>query len=824
MNSSQAAPSARHLPAMVLLFAASGCAALIYEIAWFQTLELVLGTSAVSLAVLLGAFMGGMCAGALLLPRWVSPARHPLRVYAALEVLIAAAGALLIVLMPLVGRLYTAVDGGGTSSIALRAVAAGILLLPPTMLMGATLPAISRYVRATPEGVAWLGYVYGGNILGAVAGCVAAGFYLLRVHDVTTAALTAIAVNAVVAAGAYLLSKRARYAPPETSDEPEAPPRTPPARPWAPRGVHAAIALSGFTALGAEVAWTRLLSLLFGGTTYAFSVILAVFLMGLGIGSAAGALIARTTTHARAALAWTQLALAFAIAYGAWMAAGQLPYWPVDPSLAPSVWFHFQIDFARALVAMLPAALLWGASFPLAVAAAAPPSGDTGAVVGRLYAANTLGAIFGALLVGLAGIPLLGTGGAQRLLAAVSMVSAAVAFAPALRASHGERFATAGRSAAIAFALLLGAGVWTASRVPTVPAGLVAWGRQLPWQGPPNALYVGEGINASVAVTEDFNGQRNFHVSGKVEASTEPQDMRLQRLLGHLAALMHGDGPRSALVVGFGSGVTTGAVGTHPTVERIVVCELEPLIPRVVSTYFRDVNHDAAADRRVEFVYDDARHYVLTTRETFDIITSDPIHPWVKGAATLYTREYFQHVKARLNPGGVVTQWVPLYESTPDAVRSVIATFLEVFSDGTVWRNDTLDGRGYDLVLAGRAEDAEATPIDVDAWQDRIDSAAFDAVKTSLAGVGYRSVLDVLETYSGRGADLREWAAGARINTDRNLRLQYLAGAGFNNNLGTPIRDSILAHLRFPADLFQGRESSVEALRTRIMADGLRDP
>ena len=251
-------------------------------------------------------------------------------------------------------------------------------------------------------------------------------------------------------------------------------------------------------------------------------------------------------------------------------------------------------------------------------------------------------------------------------------------------------------------ALLMTGAVVAAATVPHVPAGLVAWGRLLPWYGEPRALYVGEGVNASIAVTEESNGWRNFHVSGKVEASTEPQDMRLQRLLGHLTALMHEQGPKSVLVVGFGAGVTAGALSIHPSVERMVICELEPLIPRVVSRYFGDVNYDVATNLKVKIVYDDARHYMLTAREKFDVITSDPIHPWVKGAATLYTKEYFEHVRSRLNPGGVVTQWVPLYESTEESVRSVIATFLQVFPDGSVWRNDDANGLGYDAVLVGR--------------------------------------------------------------------------------------------------------------------------
>jgi spermidine synthase len=348
----------------------------------------------------------------------------------------------------------------------------------------------------------------------------------------------------------------------------------------------------------------------------------------------------------------------------------------------------------------------------------------------------------------------------------------------------------------------------------------VAWGRLLAWQGQPHALYVGEGINSSIAVTEEPSGLRNFHVSGKVEASTEPQDMRLQRLLGHLTALMVEKEPKNVLVVGFGAGITAGAISIHPTVERVVICELEPLIPKIVSTYFREANYNVAANPKVQIVYDDARHYVITTREKFDAITSDPIHPWVKGAATLYTKEYFEHAKEHLNPGGVVTQWVPLYESTEDAVRSEIATFLQVFPNGTIWRNDDASFRGYDVVLAGRLEE---TPINVDAWQAKIDSPAYGAVKASLAEVGYSTILDVLKTYSGRGRDLAPWIEGAAINTDNNLRLQYLAGLAFNNNSGTDIRDSMLRSFLFPADLFTGQAESVQALRSLIQ-DGISGP
>ena len=802
---------------MLALFVGSGCAALIYEIVWFQVLQLVIGSSAVSLAVLLGTFMGGMCAGSLLLARYVGRDQHPLLVYAKLEGLIGLVGVALIVLMPLVGRLYTAVDGGGPASVALRAIVSILLLLPPTILMGATLPAIARFVEATPSGTAWLGFFYGGNIVGAVVGCLTAGFFLLRKYDLTTASLVAVMLNSLVAALATAIAKRAPYAAPAA--EPEA---AAPAASWEPRGVYLAIALSGLTALGAEVVWTRLLSLLFGATTYAFSVILAVFLIGLGIGSVIGSAVARESRSPRALLGWLQLALAITTAWGAWALARSLPHWPINVGLAPSARFNFQMDLVRSLYVILPGAILWGASFPVALAAASGGATDPGRTVGRVYAANTLGAIGGSLLTGLVFVPWIGTKGAQQVLIGISVVSGMLAIVPLLRPAPATGSAPAWRPGAgtiVGVGTMAIAALYFMAHVSSVPPGLIAWGRSLSWQGEPNALFVGEGINSSIAVTEEPNGYRNFHVSGKVEASTEPQDMRLQRLLGHLSALMHKE-PKRVLVVGFGAGVTAGAISVHPSLEQMVICEMEPLIPRVVSTYFRDANHAVADNPKVRITYDDARHYVLTTREKFDIITSDPIHPWVKGAATLYTKEYFEHVKAHLNPGGVVTQWVPLYESTEEVVKSEIATFLSVFPNGTVWRNDNTDGSGYDVVLVARLDDA---PIDVDAWQARIDRPEGAVVKQSLAEVGFTSAFDLLRTYSGRGKDLGPWVANAEINRDANLRLQYLAGFGFNFYIGSQIRDAILRYRTFPADYLVGSPASVDHLRSLVMG-GMASP
>ncbi len=815
-------PRRPFLPVLMLLFVGSGCAALIYEIVWFQMLQLVIGASGISLGVLLGTFMGGMFLGSLFLPRFVPPSRHPLRVYAALEAGIGILGLFLLMAIPGVSGIYGALVPPGLPSIFVRTLLCVLLLLPPTILMGATLPAVARYVEATPRGVSWMGFFYGGNIAGAVLGCLLAGYYLLRLFDVATATGVAVALNALVAVTALGISWVSSHEPRLAKDAANGPLFT-----VGRTAVYLGIGLSGLTALGAEVVWTRLMSLLLGATTYTFSVILAVFLAALGVGSAAGSYLSRTLSNPRTALGLCQAMVALGVAWTAYLISSALPYWPINPSITSSPWFLFQIDVVRSVFAMLPAPLLWGASFPLAVAAAAKEGQDSGRLMAGVYATNTVGAIVGAVGFSLIAIPWLGTQDAQRLLLVLTTMSAAILLAPGLVAAKpgpgdrgsspakdGKSLGTGtggrlGRRVSAAGGLILVAVlIW---RLAPVPPVLVAYGRYAPTYDPPFALYVGEGINSSIAVTELGNGDRNIHVGGKVVASTEPQDMRLQRILGHMTALLANE-PRSVLVVGFGAGVTAGTFITHPSVERIVIVEIEPMVTDVASEFFTDFNYDVLNDPRVELIHDDGRHFLLTTDETFDLITADPIHPWMKGAAALYTQEYFELAARRLNPGGVITQWVPLYETTAEVVKSEMATFFEVFPQGVVWGN-TNDGQGYDLVLA--ATDRGFT-INIDALAARLNRADHAWVQQSLSEVGYSSALELLSTYAGRDRDLRQWLAGSEINSDRNLRLMFLAGLHLNRYQQSTIYREILTQSRFPTDIFVGSPQNLLFLRVLL--------
>jgi spermidine synthase len=317
----------------------------------------------------------------------------------------------------------------------------------------------------------------------------------------------------------------------------------------------------------------------------------------------------------------------------------------------------------------------------------------------------------------------LGSEGAQKVLLVIGVLGGLLMLAPEVAGQDARgRFQWAG---VIGLVLATGVAGLLVRSIEGVPGLLIAYGRYAAtWVGQSSIIYHGEGMNASVAVTELSSGIRNYHNAGKVQASSEPQDMRLQRMLGHTTTLLS-EHPDRVVVIGCGAGVTAGAVSIDPRLQKETIVEIESLVPTTVDDYFGPQNFDVISNPKVEVVIDDARHYMFTTKEQFDAVTSDPLDPWVKGA-----------VKDSLKPGGLVTLFVQLYESNPEAVKSEIATFFSVFENGFILAN-TQNGMGYDLVLVGPKE---ATQYDVDAIEARLRSPEFARVAQSLSEVGIYSV------------------------------------------------------------------------------------
>jgi spermidine synthase len=283
-------------------------------------------------------------------------------------------------------------------------------------------------------------------------------------------------------------------------------------------------------------------------------------------------------------------------------------------------------------------------------------------------------------------------------------------------------------------------------------------------------------------------------------------------MLGHLTTLTVAQ-PRSILVIGCGAGITAGAVSIDPRVDQETIVEIEPLVPRAASAYFSKANFDVLRNPKVHVRIDDGRHFLLTATERFDGVTVDPLDPWVKGAANLYTKEFLEAMKKRLNPGGAVTEYIQLFQTNLEAVKSSVATFFEVFPNATLWGNP-YQGRGHDMVLMGQVEPLR---IDLDEMERRFGyREQRNMIPQSLAEIGIDSPVDLFATYAGRRSDLTEWLRDAAINRDRNLRMQYLAGLGLNRDDSAAIYSGLLAYRRFPADVFFSAEGRVDSLRRAI--------
>jgi spermidine synthase len=778
-----------------LLFVGSGCAALIYEIIWFHLLRLVIGGSSVSMAIVLGTFMGGMCIGSLLLPMIVSPKYHPFKVYACLELGIGLIGATLPHWMPWLGNLYLSnADSSGRDLLARSLVASGCLL-PATILMGATLPAIARWVKSTPVGLSRMGLFYGMNTLGAVLGCFIAGFFLLPQSDVIYASYVAAAVNLIVGLMALSLANSLPYTPDVVEESSQSG-----TRPMnAPAIICLVVGLSGFAALSAEVIWTRLLALMFGASTYTFAIILMVFLAGIGIGSTVAAKMARKSNHPLRWLALCQLALLPVLVIANAVISRIVPHWPAEVSGEYYVYFIFLHDTIRTMASVFPAALLWGATFSFAIAAVGQGQPDTGRLVGQLYASNTCGAILGSMLTSMWLVPTIGSQRTQQLMVIVSAAAALLTLyferSQEPQAERGTKWydmpwLTGPRTRWGALALAVLCLIF----LRPLPHGILG-NAIMPWAWKDfDHLFEKESENTSVVVMkEKETGIRSLCVAGKVEASTMVADLRCQRMLGHIGALVHPQ-PKSTLTVGLGAGTTAGSFVLYPEIEKIQICEIEPAIVDA-ARFFDEQNHNVVTDSRTEIVIDDARHFMATCKDKFDIISSDSIHPWVRGSAILYSKEYYELCKSHLNPGGVFVQWIPLYQTDMMTVSCELATFLEVFPHATLWSSGANRNHGYDIIAVAQVDES---PLDLEKLRQRINSNP--DLKKALTEVNLGTVLELFHHYVGRGKDLGEVLADAEINQESSLRLEYMAGMASHFQAPDAILKLIIAPLRYPAD------------------------
>jgi spermidine synthase len=767
-----------------LLFLLSGGTALVYQVTWVRDLSLIFGASFQATSIVLASFMAGLALGGFCLGWLAGRLRRPLAVYAGLELGVAAFALILPTLLRGVDSLYVAaaLEAGGVTPALnlLRMLLAFGALVVPTFFMGATLPALTQLMVSSHDEMSdCMAWLYGLNTLGAVGGTLLSAFVAIPAIGVARTQFLTVAVNVGIAVLAFAIDRGLRAHSEIEAEETAAPgPDSPramaplaPAWVWPTRLAFWGTAISGMCALALEVLWTRGISAAVGSTIYGFAVMLAAFLVGIWLGSWLHAAFPLRRIPESVQLG-AALVLVGLLSFGASHAI------PALPELMVRLNMFLYDDLTRvrggtilllSFVVMLVPTLFMGMAFPLASEARARLRVGFGRSVGDTLGLNTLGSITGSLAAGFFLIPLLGLQRSMVLVAAVSFAYGAVvlgASAAAWRPGQRPLVAIATLVAVCsAIALPLTARPWDLSLLGAFQShnlrryvgegDRVDVGRQL---ADSRLLYYREGHGSTVSVLER-RGNRALVVTGGAVATDTLSDMQHELLLGHLPVLLH-PAPRSALVVGLGAGITLGAVAAHEEIETLKLVEIEPAVVEAAAL-FSHANDNVLEDPRLEITIQDGRNFLKTSPDSFDVITADPIHPWTAGSAYLYTAEYFRMAGAHLRERGVMCQWLPAYGLSHENFRSVVMSFADAFPHATVWQTS------QDALLIGSHEPLQ---VDLALLTRRL---AQPRVARQLSLIGLETPLALLSEFALDSEAVHAYAAGAPINSDDNLYLEF---------------------------------------------------
>ncbi len=777
-----------------LLFLLSGAAGLVYEQLWIRELQHFFGSTIHSITTVVAAYMGGLGLGAWFMGRRADRHRNPALLYGLLELAIGVFGMLSPLVFRGVGAAYLGiariVEPGLWLATTLKFLFAFVVMLVPTFLMGGTLPVLTRAFAGehTANLRRELALFYGLNTVGGVAGCALGGYYLVENVGLLTSLLGCGVLNLVLGAAA-LAATRGSGGIPWT--EPEEESLLQEADPAVRRLAIWLIGLTAFASLLYEIAWTRVLVLVVGSSTYAFTTILVCFLLGIGLGSLVAIGRGRATHELllRAAIIQGAIAVLAALVFPFFRA---LPVYIVAtmqiPFLAPTQLIALQ-SIALAVV-IIPPAVGMGLAFPILTELAVRRGGTTGAETGRAYFANTIGSIAGAIVTGFLLIHLIGS---ERTLVVGIVVNVAAVGLLSLRLSRdaGRRLARGDRSPALLAVLALVVALLTpgwSSRL--LDRGPAIYGRDmssateldhfLRGYGSEQLRY-DEGWNATVSVWRN-GGTTWLKTNGKADASSVA-DMNTQVLIGLLPVLAH-PRPSRVFLVGFGSGVTARTIADGLGVEHLDIVEIERAVIRA-APLFADVNRDVLHDPRVRLIEDDARSALQLARQPYDVIVSEPSNPWIAGIAALYTPEYFRIAKSRLAPDGVLAQWVQTYRVPTSVVAVVVANMRAVFPHVEMWFANPAD-----LILL-----ASNRPIRWDGAR-----VAAHVAPGAAAAAAFRDWLEVPRPSVLLGRFLLGDSGTARLarsapflHSDNQPALEFVAARGlFATGLGS-VFDSMLA-------------------------------
>lgn len=795
---------------MLALFFLSGACSLVYEVIWMRMLLVVFGVSAHAVSTVLASFMAGLALGALYFGRTTDRQAERLRTYGRLEIAIGACALAVPFIIGALDEAYVLSFRLSGESPFFAAVARFALtfavLIVPTTLMGATLPVMSKFaVDGLARTGSTVGRLYAVNTFGAAVGVFVAAFALLPNVGVNGATYLAAATNVLLGATSLLLSRRWREVQTRERDiatgaQPAAPAVTDPSQDlpsWMRPLSLVAIGVSGFTALGYEVVWTRLLTILHkAATTLSFSTILIAFLFGLAAGGAAGSRLADRWRNPAIAFGAIEMLIGlFGLASIALLGGGIAWFGLLESVFSLSK--EADLLIVAGVIMFVPTFLM-GAVFPIASRLQLIELRDVGRRVGDLYAANTGGAIAGSLAAGFALIPLIGTQLTIQLLAWTNVGLGIILLLTPPLTRPARRWA-------LVAVLLLPAVALSIALPGNIFARLLD---QIDPQG--ELIYYSEDVGGTVSVYQIADGDRSLRLNGTGEVRTDHAAMQSFRTLGNLPLLLHPE-PQKALVVAFGGGVTLSSAELHP-LRRLDCVEVVPAVFGAAG-YFTDYNNGIAArfdSSHINLIAEDGRTHLLRTDERYDVIICDATHPTTADSWLLYTREFYELCRLSLEDGGLLAQWVPLHAMTAEDYRVVLRTFRSTFPYVSVWLNEI-----YTILLGS----VEPQHIDYAMLQRRLSRPEVEA---NLAAVNLGHPVSFLSTLALDPAAVDRYVGRGPINTDGMTLIGYAGSNAYGLN-GVAALESMRRHLieEVDASLLSGVEpEQVAKLERRFAARG----
>jgi len=747
-----------------ILFLFSGIISLTFQVIWLKKLVLIFGNTVWAVSTLVTTFMAGLALGSWLFGRIADRVRQPLRWYGILEGVIGIYGMLTPILFGLVTKAYIplyAISGGDNVLMGLCKFGLGFLaLFLPTVCMGGTLPLLAaHFTRSAADSGHNIGSLYAINTFGAVLGVCLTGFCLIPFWGVTVTLWLAVAAGIVIFLICFAITQRSRI------------PKTQPIERQKTRNISRAktepilwiYLICGFAALAYEMLWNRILVLHLGSSVYAYSVMLAIYLLGVTLGAAIMSSLLHKVQRPRLLFAILQSGLAVDVIvtilqFGR-LAENLGSLYKFVPEGNQAIYLIF-LMLGVAQILLIPT-LLFGASFPLAVRLFVTRETSVGKDTGTLYMFNTIGNILGSFVTGFALIPLLGVQRSLLLIGTINLFVGVFMFVTS-ELSATKKW---GVSAAMILMFFGGYIGLTSPNQVILSAGVFL----NDGQNTVKLLSVHEDVYATVTVEEHHQVRGNWRqlsLNGTNVAGTSSELFSIQKLQGHLPLLLHKN-PKSVLHIGFGSGGTAWAVSRYP-VERITIAEISKSIIQKSSEYFLDINHGVLQDPRVNVAFTDGRNHVLATQDRYDVILSDSIHPRFSGNGSLYTYEYYQLLKQRLNPGGVVSQWLPFYSLTPENFKMIIKSFYEVFPNTTIWYpNSTINEY---VIVIGKLDDPL---IDYPTIENGLRRPE---VHTDLQEIETTTPYKILDYFLFANEQVGEYIKDVGLHTDNNMAVEYISG------------------------------------------------